>query len=117
MPIKRLEVGPRMSQAVIHGNTVYLAGVVASGAKGKSVGEQTADILANIDRVLKAAGTSKAKLLTTNIWLTDISKFAEMNKEWDAWVAPENTPARATVEAKLAASEYNVEIMVTAALD
>ena len=117
MPIKRLEVGPRMSQAVIHGNTVYLAGVVASTAKGKSVGEQTKDILHNIDRLLKEAGTSKAKLITTNIWLTDISKFAEMNKEWDAWVAPGHTPARATVEAKLAAPEYTVEIMVTAAID
>ena len=117
MPIKRLEVGPRMSQAVIHGNTVYLAGVVANGAKGKSVGEQTKDILTNIERLLKEAGTSKAKLLTTNIWLTDISKFADMNKEWDAWVSAGNTPARATVEAKLASPEFNVEIMVTAALD
>ncbi len=117
MPIKRIEVGPRMSQAVIHGNVVYLAGQVASGAKGKPVKEQTIDILTNIDRLLKAAGTSKAKLLTTNIWLTDISKFSEMNEAWDAWVGAGNTPARATVEAKLAAPEYTVEIMVTAALD
>jgi len=117
MPIKRLEVGPRMSQAVIHGNTVYLAGVVATAAKGKSVGEQTRDILDTIDRLLTAAGTSKAKLITTNIWLTDIGTFAEMNAAWDAWVAPGNTPARATVEARLAAPDYTVEIMVTAALD
>jgi len=117
MSIRRIEVGPRMSQAVIHGNTVYLAGVVASGAKGKPVGDQTKDILNNIDRLLKEAGSSKAKLLTTNIWLADISKFAEMNAAWDAWVSPGNTPARATVEAKLAAPEYTVEIMVTAALD
>ncbi len=117
MPIKRLEVGPRMSQGVVHGNMVYLAGQVAGAAKGKSVGEQTKDILANIDRLLKEAGTSKAKLITTNIWLADISKFAEMNAEWDKWVSPGNTPARATVEAKLAGPEYTVEIMVTAALD
>ncbi len=117
MPIKRLEVGPRMSQAVIHGNTVYLAGVVADAAKGKSVKEQTADILANIDRLLKAAGTSKLKLITTQIFLADISKFSEMNAAWDAWVSPGATPARATIEAKLAAPEYTVEIMVTAALD
>jgi enamine deaminase RidA (YjgF/YER057c/UK114 family) len=117
MSLKRLEVGPRMSQAVIHGKTVYLAGVVASGAKGKPVGEQTKDILASIDRLLKEAGTDKTKLITTNIWLADISKFAEMNKEWDAWIAPGHTPARATVEAKLAAPEYTVEIMVTAAID
>jgi len=117
MSLKRLEVGPRMSQAVIHGKTVYLAGVVAGSAKGKSVGEQTKDILTNIDRLLKAAGTDKTKLITTNIWLADISKFAEMNKEWDAWVTAGHTPARATVEAKLAAPEYTVEIMVTAAID
>ena len=117
MPIKRIEVGPRMSQAVIHGNTVYLAGVVASGAKGKPVAEQTRDILASIDRLLKEAGTSKAKLITANIWLADISKFADMNSEWDKWVSAGHTPARATVEAKLAAPEYTVEIMVTAALD
>ena len=117
MSVKRIEAGPRMSQAVVHGKMVYLAGQVAGAAKGKSVGEQTKDILANIDRLLKAAGTDKSKLITTNIWLADISKFAEMNKEWDAWVLPGNTPARATVEAKLATPEYTVEIMVTAALD
>jgi len=117
MAIKRIEPGPRMSQAVIHGNMVYLAGVVASGAKGKPVAEQTRDILANIDRLLKEAGTSKQKLITANIWLADISKFADMNGEWDKWVAPGHTPARATVEAKLAAPEYTVEIMVTAAID
>ena len=117
MSIKRLEVGPRMSQAVIHGKMVYLAGQVASGAKGKSVSEQTKDILGHIDRLLKEAGTDKTRLITTNIWLADISKFAEMNAAWDAWVAQGHTPARATVEAKLASPEYTVEIMVTAALD
>ena len=116
MPVKRLEVGPRMSQAVIHGNTVYLAGVVADKAKGKSVTEQTTDILANIDRLLKAAGTDKTKLITTQIFLADISKFGEMNSVWDKWVSAGDTPARATVEAKLAGPEYTVEIMVTAAL-
>jgi enamine deaminase RidA (YjgF/YER057c/UK114 family) len=115
MTIKRIEAGPRMSQAVIYNGMVYLAGQVAQKAKGKSVKEQTADILENIDRLLKAAGTDKSKIIATNIWLSDISKFAEMNAVWDAWVSPGNTPARATVEAKLAAPEFTVEIMVTAA--
>ena len=115
MTITRIGVGPRMSQAVIHGTVVYLAGQVANTAKGKSVGEQTKDILGQIDALLAQAGTDKTKLITTNIWLADISKFSEMNTEWDAWVAPGCTPARATVEAKLAAPEYTVEIMVTAA--
>ena len=112
MSVERKEVGPRMSQVVIHGNTVYLAGVVG---RGNTVGEQTKDILATIDGYLKQAGTDKSKLLSANIWLTDISTFNEMNAVWDAWVAPGNTPARATVEAKLASPQYKVEIMVQAA--
>ena len=115
MSIERKDVGPRMSQVVIHGNTVYLAGVVAQNAKGKSVTEQTKDILATIDSHLAKAGTDKSKLLSANIWITDMAKFAEMNAVWDAWVSPGNTPARATVEAKLAAPDYDVEIMVQAA--
>ncbi|MEZ5923781.1 MAG: RidA family protein [Hyphomicrobiaceae bacterium] len=117
MPIKRHEVGPRMSQVVVHNNVAYLAGQVAMGAKGKSVKDQTNDILSTIDKLLASVGTNKTKLITTNIWLSDISTFAEMNDAWDKWVAPGNTPARATVEAKLAAPEFTVEIMVTAAID
>jgi enamine deaminase RidA (YjgF/YER057c/UK114 family) len=113
--IERKEVGPRMSQIVVHGNTVYLAGVVAREPAGKNVTEQTRDILSTIDGYLKQAGTDKGKLLSANIWLTDMATFAEMNAVWDAWVSPGNTPARATVEAKLAAPAYKVEIMVVAA--
>jgi enamine deaminase RidA (YjgF/YER057c/UK114 family) len=115
MSIERKDVGPRMSQVVIHGNTVYLAGVVAHTAKAKSVTEQTKDILATIDGHLAKAGTDKKKLLSATIYITDMGKFAEMNAVWDAWVSPGNTPARATVEVKLAAPDYNVEIMVVAA--
>jgi enamine deaminase RidA (YjgF/YER057c/UK114 family) len=117
MAIKRLHVGPRMSQAVIHGGVAYLAGQVANNAKGKSVGDQTKDILAAIDALLKEAGTDKSKLITAQIWLTDMSKFAEMNTVWDGWVSAGNTPARATVQSPaLAALGYDVEIMVTAAI-
>jgi len=115
MTITRIGTGPRMSKAVIHGNTVYLAGQVADAAKGKSVGEQTKDILQQIDAILAEAGTDKTKILSTNIWLADISTFAEMNAEWDAWIVPGATPARATVESKLAAPAYTVEIMMTVA--
>jgi enamine deaminase RidA (YjgF/YER057c/UK114 family) len=115
MSIQRIEAGPRMSKAVVHGNTVYLAGQVADAAKGKSVGEQTKEILSIIDGLLAKAGTDKTKLLSANIWLADMSTFAEMNAQWDAWIVAGETPARATVEAKLAAPEYKVEIMVVAA--
>ena len=117
MSIQRFEVGPRMSQCVVHGNTVYTAGQVAQGARGGSVAEQTRDILATIDRLLAQAGTDKSKLLSANIWLTDIATFEEMNQVWDAWVTPGNPPARACVESKLAHPDYKVEIMVTAARD
>ena len=116
MPIERHQAGPRMSQAVVHGNTVYLAGQVADDASQSTAG-QTRQVLARIDALLKAAGTDKSKLLSTNIWLTDMANFAEMNSAWDAWVSPGNTPARATVEAKLAAPGLLVEIMVVAAKD
>ena len=115
MTIKRIEAGARMSQAVIHGDTVYLAGQVALKHKGKPVGEQTKEILASIDRLLKEAGSDKSKLLSAQIWLADIGKFNEMNEVWDAWLAPGSAPARATVEASLAAPEFTVEIMVVAA--
>jgi enamine deaminase RidA (YjgF/YER057c/UK114 family) len=116
MSIVRIEAGPRMSQAVVHNGIAYLAGQVALDAAGKSVAEQTTNILARIDRLLSAAGSDKTKLLTANIWLADIKTFDEMNKVWDAWVAPGATPARATVESKLAAPQYTVEIAVTAAV-
>jgi enamine deaminase RidA (YjgF/YER057c/UK114 family) len=115
MSIQRFETGPRMSKAVVHGDTVYLAGLVADEPKGKSVTEQTKSILAQIEGFLAKAGTDKSKLLSANIWITDMANFAEMNAVWDAWVSPGNTPARATVEARLATPDYKVEIMVTAA--
>ena len=115
MKIERHETGPRMSKAVIHGDTVYLAGIVADSPKGKSVAEQTKNILSQIDGFLALAGTDKTKLLSANIWITDMANFAEMNSVWDFWVSPGNTPARATVEAKLASPDYKVEIMVVAA--
>ena len=110
MALKRINPGKRMSEAVIHNGMAYLAGFVAEDAKGKSVREQTADILAQIDGILKQAGSDKTKLLKCNIWLTDIATIGEMNAVWDAWVVPGKTPARATVEAKLAQPQWAVAI-------
>lgn len=116
MSIRRIEVGPRMSQAVVCNGIVTTAGQVALRAPGASVVDQTRDILAKIDELLAEGGTDKTKLLTATIWLADIASFAEMNSVWDAWVSPGNTPVRACVEAKLAAPQYTVEIQVTAAV-
>lgn len=117
MALKRINPGKRMSEAVIHNGMAYLAGFVAEETRGKSVKEQTADILAQIDATLKKAGTSKSNIVKCNIWLTDMGMFAQMNEAWDAWVPAGATPARATVESpRLAAPGYDVEIMVEAAV-
>ncbi|MFO1243156.1 MAG: RidA family protein [Rickettsiales bacterium] len=114
--IKRIDPGARMSEAVVYNGVVYTSGVVADTTVGKSVLEQTKDVLAQIDDILSRAGSDKTKILKANIWLTDMSTFAEMNKAWDAWVVAGHTPARATVESKLAAPGYDVEIMIEAAV-
>ncbi len=117
MSIQRIESGRRMSQAVVCNGMAYLAGQVAADEqKERTVTDQTRSALAEIDRLLKLAGTDKSRLVSASIWLADIRTFDEMNGVWDAWVAPGCAPARATVEAKLAGPEYLVEIAVIAAL-
>lgn len=113
--ITRIDAGPRMSQNVVHGDTVYVSGQVALDAGGEGVAAQTENILARIDALLHKAGTDKAKLLSASIWLADIADFAEMNSVWDQWVAKDSAPARATVESNLAAPQFTVEIAVIAA--
>jgi len=112
--IRRIEAGPRMSQAVVHGNTVYLAGQV--GSPGRSVAEQTKEILASVDRLLAEAGSDKSKVLQAIIWLADMNDFAEMNVVWEKWLDGRNAPARATGESRLVTPEYRVEIIITAAI-
>ena len=118
MAIQRIDVstgpGPRMSRVAIHDNRVFLAGLTASDSS-QDIQGQTRQILAKIDDYLKQAGTSKSNLLTANLWIKDMALFAEMNSVWNAWVDPENPPARACVKADLARPEVLVEIMVTAA--
>jgi len=114
MTIRRIEPGTRMSGAVVHGDTVYLAGQV--GNAGDDVTAQTKTALAEVDRLLAAAGTDKSKILNATIWLADIADFGKMNAVWDAWVDPANPPARATGESKLATPDYLVEVIVIAAV-
>ena len=113
MSITRFDQGSRMSQAVVHGDTIYLAGQVA--LPGKSVTEQTKAVLAQVDALLDRTGSDKQHLLSATIWLADMADFAEMNAVWDAWIADGAAPARATGEAKLATPDYRVEIIVIAA--
>ena len=115
MTIERRHSSARMSQIVATDTTVYLAGVVAGETKGGSVADQTREILATIDGYLAEVGSDKSKILQVQIWLSDMATFGEMNEIWDAWVHPDHKPARACVEASLAAPDWKVEIMVTAA--
>lgn len=118
MDIRRIDLtqppGPRMSRAVVRGDTVYLAGLTA-GDTAQDIKGQTKQILDKIDSYLAQAGTSKSNLLSANLWIKDMALFADMNSVWNAWVDPENPPARACVKAEMARPEVLVEIMVTAA--
>ena len=115
MSVKRHGVGPRLSQAVVHGDTVYLAGMVAGDPSQDTKG-QTEQILGKIDETLAAVGSGKSNLLSATVYLANMATYTEMNAAWDAWVDKANTPARATVEARLAAPKYLVEIMCVAAV-
>ena len=114
MSIVRHDTSSILSQAVEHGNTVYLAGVVAKDL-AKDIKGQTKEVLDEIDRLLTKSGSHKSKVLQAQIWVTDIRNRAPMNEVWTEWVDKKNLPARACVEAKLADPRALVEIMVIAA--
>ncbi len=113
--IKRYHTGKRLSQMVVHNGVAYLAGQVAEDPK-QDVSGQAKQILAQIDKLLAEVGSDKRKLLSATIFLPSMADFAKMNAVWEAWVPEGETPARATVEAKLAAPDYKIEIMAIAAL-
>jgi enamine deaminase RidA (YjgF/YER057c/UK114 family) len=113
--ITRYQKGSRMSQAVSHGGVVYVAGQVATDGRG-TIEDQTRDVLAKIDALLKEAGTDKSKLLTVNVFLPMIGDFAAMNTVYDAWIDKGNPPARACIEARLAGPDLRVEMTAVAAL-
>jgi len=114
MEIKRLHVGKRLSEVAIHNGTVYLAGQIAADTSQDIVG-QTREVLGHVDRLLAEAGSDKSRILSTQIYITDMANFPAMNTVWEAWVVPGNTPPRATVEAKLADPACLVEIVIVAA--
>jgi len=114
MAIQRHNTGKRLSEIVVHNGTIYLAGEVPDDTS-KDITGQTAEVLAKIDKLLAQVGSDKSKLLSAQIFLPDMKDFAGMNVAWEQWVLPGQTPARATIEAKLANAAYKVEIMCIAA--
>lgn len=113
--IQRFEVGPRMSEMVVHNGTVYLAGQIAEDDSADIVG-QTRQVLDTIDALLAQAGSDKRRILRAQIYLPDLADFARMNEVWEAWVVPGHTPARATVQAALANPHWKIEVVITAAV-
>ncbi len=115
MSIQRFHIGPRLSDMVIHGNTIYLAGQVAEDTAA-DIGGQTSQVLTAIDKLLAEAGSDKSKILSVTIYIADMADFAGMNAVWEKWVPVGQPPARATVEAKMAKPDYKVEMQVIAAI-
>ncbi len=112
--IERYGMGARLSEAAVFGGVVYLAGMVPE-VNSTDIRAQTADVLAQVDRHLAAAGSDKTRILRTQIFLADIADIGGMNEVWDAWVAPSHAPPRATVQAALADPAWKIEVVVTAA--
>jgi enamine deaminase RidA (YjgF/YER057c/UK114 family) len=115
MKIERIDPGPRVSEAVVHGDRIHLSGMIPED-RTLDIAGQVRQALAEIDALLARTGTTRSKILTATIWLTDIGDFAAMNAVWDAWVVPGQAPARATVQAALNDPKLKVEIMVVAAI-
>ena len=113
--IERKHTSARMSKIVKHNGTAYLCGQVAKDRNG-DIRTQTIGMLEKVEELLESIGSGRDKILSATIYLADIADFKEMNEVWDAWIDPANPPARACVEARLAAPQFTVEIMVTAAV-
>ena len=114
MSIQRHHVGKRLANMVVHNGTIYLAGQVADDLSA-DITTQARQVLAQIDRLLAEAGSDKSRMLSATIYLPDMSDFAAMNAVWEAWVPAGQPPARATVQARLAAAGYKIEIQIIAA--
>ncbi len=112
--VHRLMVGPRMSQAVVHGDTIYLSGQVADDRRG-TIAEQTASVLGKIDRLLAEAGATRSDLLSVTVLLPHVLDFDAMNAVYDSWIDPDNPPARACYDARLADGDLRIEITAIAA--
>ena len=116
MSIQRIQPSKRFSEVVIHNNTAYFAGQVPEKTVKENAYEQTKEVLSLIDKLLAEIGSEKSKILTTQIFLADMADYAQLNQAWDEWIDSQNPPSRATVEAKLADTDWKVEIVIIAAV-
>lgn len=114
--IQRIDTNARLAEMVIYNGVAYLAGQVPETTLAQDAYAQTQEVLKLIDKLLEKAGSHKSRILNTQIFLADMQDYALMNAAWDEWVDPQNPPARATVETKLADPRWKVEIVVTTAV-
>lgn len=114
--IRRIEVGPRLSEVAVFNKVAYLAGQVPEKTVKLGIVEQTREVLELIERLLEQAGSHKSRILSCQIFLKNIADIAEMNRVWDAWIPSGHTPPRATVQALLADADWAIEVVVTAAV-
>jgi enamine deaminase RidA (YjgF/YER057c/UK114 family) len=112
--IVRINPDVKLSDAVVYNGLAFLAGQVAGDLKG-GMKAQTEDILRQIDALLAKCGSSKSRILTATVYVSDMGLKPQMDEAWLAWVDRKNPPARATVEAALGSADTLVEIMCTAA--
>lgn len=111
--IQRLHIGKRMSQTVVYGDLIWLAG--QCGTAQADISQQTREALAKIDRLLAEVNSDKSRLLSTTSWLADMDDYDAMNEIWDAWIPEGTAPARACGESRLGGNDYRVEIICVAA--
>ncbi|MGX1308127.1 enamine deaminase RidA (YjgF/YER057c/UK114 family) [Amorphus suaedae] len=113
LDILRKGAGPYRSAAVAAGGLVYVSGQVAD-CESPDVATQTQEVLDKLDRILVEMGSDRSRIVFAQVWLADIADYDAMNRIWDAWVVPDQAPARAAVEARLPDPRYRIEIMVIA---
>jgi enamine deaminase RidA (YjgF/YER057c/UK114 family) len=115
LPVRRIDPGPRLSEATIHDDRMYLSGMIAKDTSQNIIG-QTKQVLAEIDALLEKGGSHRTKILSALVFLADKNDLAAVNAVWDDWIVAKASPARATVQARLRDPNAKIEIMVVAAL-
>ncbi|WP_439287480.1 RidA family protein [Lonepinella sp. BR2357] len=115
MTVQRFHISKRLSEVTVYNGVAYLAGQIPANMPNQPIYEQTKDVLAEIDRLLAEVNSDKSRILRAEVVLVDMNDYAEMNRAWDEWVADNNAPPRATIQAKLANEAWKIEIVITAA--
>ena len=113
MMITRHESTAVYSKVVEANGFVFTAGIIPTDLS-KCIKGQTAEVLAEIDRLLALCNTDKSKVVSATVWLNDIRHREAMNEAWSAWIGGKNAPVRACVEAKLIDPKMLIEVGVIA---